>query len=68
MRRNALSNKKEKKGVAVEAGGPRTGAKANKEALADVFKRLDDCVMRDEFEKTDADCSRAVASVAVFRT
>ena len=61
--------KKEKKPKKEKAEkGPKTGARAHKEALQDVFKRLDNCVMRDEFEKADNDVQRALAAVAVFRT
>ena len=31
-----------------EKGKPRTGAKANKEAMEEFRRRLDQCVMRDE--------------------
>ena len=33
-----------------EKGKPRTGAKANKEAMEELKRKLDQCVMRDEIE------------------
>ena len=50
-----------------EAKQPRTGAKANKEALEEIRKKLDDCVVRDEFDKATSDVQRALASVTVFK-
>ena len=50
------------------AGGPRTGAKANKEALAEIQRKLDLCIMRDEFEAAQAGVTRAITSVTVFKT
>ena len=46
---------------------PRTGAKANKEALEEIKKRLDECVTKDDFEKQTSDLQRATASVQVFK-
>ena len=33
-----------------EPGKPRTGAKANKEAMEEIKRRLDQCVLREEIE------------------
>ena len=33
-----------------EPGKPRTGAKANKEAMEELKRRLDQCVLREEIE------------------
>ena len=45
-------SKKEKVKKKGADGGPRTGAKANKEALEEIKRRLDDCIDRDEYEQT----------------
>lgn len=51
--RKAKSGKeKGDKGGGGGAAGPRTGAKANKEALEEIKRKLDQCIMRDEFEKS----------------
>ena len=62
-----VKKEKEKKRKEKAEKGPRTGAKAHKEALQDVFKRLENCVGREEFEKSDGAVQRAIASVSVFR-
>ena len=59
---------KEKGAKGGGAGGPRTGAKANKEALAEIQRKLDQCIMRDEFEASQAGVTRAITSVTVFKT
>ena len=59
---------KEKGAKGGGAGGPRTGAKANKEALAEMQRKLDQCIMRDEFEASQAGVTRAITSVTVFKT
>ena len=46
---------------------PRTGAKANKEALEEIKKRLDECALRSDFDKQASDLQRATASVQVFK-
>ena len=40
------------KGEKGAGGGPRTGAKANKEALEEIRRKLEFCIMRDEFDKS----------------
>lgn len=46
----------------------RPGAKANKEAMEEVQRKLEQCVMRDDFEKVNEELQRAVSSVTIFRT
>ena len=48
-------------------GGERPGAKANKEALEEIQRRLDQCVLKEEFEVVNEEVQRSVASVTVFR-
>lgn len=60
--------RKEKKAGKRGEGEPRTGAKANKEALEDIKRRLDSCIYREEFDKSQAGVTRAIASVTVFKT
>ncbi len=46
---------------------PRTGAKANKEALEEIRKRLDECVKKEDYDKMSSDLQRSMASVQVFK-
>ena len=48
-------------------GGERPGAKANKEALEEIQRRLDQCVLKEDFEVVNEEVQRSVASVTVFR-
>ena len=49
-------------------GGERPGAKANKEALEEIQRRLDQCVLKEDFDVVNEEVQRSVASVTVFRT
>lgn len=61
-------SKERSKGGRRRNGGERPGAKAAKEAMEEVQRKLEQCVMRDEFEKVNEELQRAVSSVTVFRT
>ena len=50
-----------------EAKGLR-GSKANKEALDDIKRKLDECVTIEAFERQSSDMARAIASITVFKT
>ena len=63
--RKMAKNAKEAK---AEKGQPRTGAKANKEALEEIKRRLDNCIYREEFDKSQQGVQRAITSVTVFKT
>lgn len=60
--------KDDKKKDKEEKGGPRTGAKANKLLIEDLKRKIDECISRPEFDSTQSDLARAMASVTVFRT
>lgn len=60
--------RKSTKAIKQEKGQPRTGAKANKEALDAIQKKLDQCIYREEFDKAQASVQRAITSVTVFKT
>ena len=49
-------------------GGERPGAKANKEAMEEVQRKLEQCVMKEDFDKVNEELQRAVSSVTIFRT
>ena len=68
MSAKAKSKKEKAKLAKKEKGQPRTGAKANKEALTEIKKRLDECLTKEEYEKSSSDVQRAIASVTVFKT
>ena len=63
---SVAKQKKEKKAKGEK--NPRTGAKANKEALEEIKTKLDDCVVKEDFEKATSDVARCLASVTVFKT
>ena len=46
----------------------RPGAKANKEAMEEVQRKLEKCVMIDEFDELEDKVSMSTTAVTVFRT
>ena len=57
-----------RRGKVKAAGGERPGAKANKEAMEEVQRRLNECVAKEDFDKMSDEVQRSVAAVTVFRT